>query len=70
LINNSFRQIISKSDEQAYTLPFLSYPSKLDCLGLMPMNPKAIIEEGYIRMSYDFDIYEADKECLFPSTHW
>jgi hypothetical protein len=64
---NSFKRLISKSDEQAYTLPFLSYPSKLECLGLRPMNPRAVIEEGYIRMSYDFDISEADEECLFPS---
>jgi hypothetical protein len=62
----SFKKIISKNDEQAYTLPFLSYPSKLECLGLLPMNPRATIEEGFIRMSYDFDIYEADAECLFP----
>jgi hypothetical protein len=29
------------------------------------MNPKAVIEEGFVRMSYDFDIYEADAACLF-----
>ncbi len=52
--------MIGNDEHQAYSLPFLSYPTKLDCLGLMPINPAAFIKEGFIVMSYDFQIEEAD----------
>ena len=38
----------------------------MDCLGVKPINPKIEMKEGYIRMSYDFDISEADEKCLIP----
>ncbi len=59
-IMKTFNGLIGKEDHEAYSLPFLSYPTKLDCFGLKPMNPSAVIEEGYIRMAYDFKITEAD----------
>jgi hypothetical protein len=38
----------------------------MDCLGIRPTNPMVEIKEGYIRLSYDFIVKEADDNCLFP----
>jgi hypothetical protein len=62
-----FENLIGNDHHQAYSLPFLSYPTKLDCFGLKPVNPSAVIEEGYIIMANDFKITEADSKCIFSS---
>lgn len=67
IVLNQFNQIISRHRDEEYILPFLAVPTRLECLGLRPINPKAEIMEGYMRLSYDFQVSEGDKECLLPS---
>ena len=65
LVNKQFEQMIGNRQHSAYAMPFLSYPTKLDCLGLRPASPKVEIKEGFMRLSYDFFVKEANEKCLF-----
>jgi len=64
LLSKIIKQMVSGSGEEG-GLPLMPYPKLTDCLGLTPTQPTIEIMEGFVRMSYLFDIKEAMEDCLF-----
>jgi hypothetical protein len=47
------------------SIPIFSYPRLTKCIGLVPENPEIFIYNGYMQIGYDFDINQADENCLW-----
>lgn len=49
--------------------PIIPYPMFAACLGLQPEEPVFDIEDGFVRLSYDFSVGSASSACLFDIIH-
>lgn len=46
-------------------LPLAPYPETEKCLGLRPYDSDMEIKEGYAVMAFDYEVVEAEAQCLF-----
>lgn len=52
------------------SIPVMPYPNIEQCMGLKPKNSQMSINEGYAVMSFDYNIKQSHKDCLFRLKEW
>jgi len=64
--NNEIQQQLNNFVEISnIAIPIMPYPKLNVCFGLEPNSPSLEIEEGFIRLAMNFDIQQAEIDCLF-----
>lgn len=46
-------------------IPLVPFPSLQYCLGLHPKDSSVSIQDGYVAIGYDYELFTSDTKCIF-----